>query len=67
MRVWISGGDRQTIIVPEDYVATRFGLDYVKVRDVSKTLEVPVQRGQMMTEGFEILSGLKDGDVLVRP
>jgi hypothetical protein len=53
--------------VPEDYVATRFGLDYVKVRDVSKTLEVPVQRGQMMTEGFEILSGLKDGDVLVRP
>ena len=47
VRVWISGGERQTFIVPAGYIVTRFGLDYARVRKPDGTIiDVPVQRGQ---------------------
>lgn len=72
IRVWISAGDRTSIIVPGSFVVTRFGIDYARVRTGSETIvDVPVQRGRRlprpdMPDALEILSGLKPGDVLVR-
>jgi RND family efflux transporter MFP subunit len=73
VRVWISGGERQTFIVPASYIVTRFGLDYAHVRKSDGTIiDAPVQRGRDrprpdMPDALEILSGLQPGDVLVQP
>jgi multidrug efflux pump subunit AcrA (membrane-fusion protein) len=73
IRVWVSGGERESFIVPASFITTRFGIDYVRVRKEGTTvIDVPVQRGREqprpdMPDALEILSGLKPGDVLVRP
>ena len=73
IRVWISGGEREGYAVPASFIVTRFGIDYARLRrDGGQTVDVPVQRGREqprpdMTDALEILSGLKSGDVLVRP
>ncbi len=73
VRVWISGGERRTFIVPGRFIVTRFGLDYARLRKTDGTIiDVPVQRGRErprpdMTDALEILSGLQAGDVLVQP
>jgi RND family efflux transporter MFP subunit len=72
LRVWISGGERPAFVIPSDYVRTRFGIDYVKLRRGEGTIDVPVQRGREMpapdlANGLEILSGVRAGDQLVRP
>jgi RND family efflux transporter MFP subunit len=73
IRVWVSAGERESIIVPGSFIITRFGVDYARVRKDDKTvIDVPVQRGREqprpdMPDALEILSGLKPGDVLVRP
>ena len=73
IRVWVSAGERASFIVPGSFVITRFGIDYARIRNDAKTvIDVPVQRGRAlprpeMPDALEILSGLKVGDVLVRP
>jgi RND family efflux transporter MFP subunit len=73
IRVWVSAGDRSSIIVPGSFITTRFGIDYAHVRrDDGTVIDVPVQRGRElprpdMPDALEILSGLKAGDILVRP
>lgn len=73
IRVWVSAGERSSVIVPNSFILTRFGIDYARVRTGANALaDVPVQRGRGlprpdMPDGLEILSGLKAGDVLVRP
>ena len=72
IRVWITAGTRTGMVVPEAFLITRFGLDTVRLRRDGGLIEVPVQRGQphptpQMPDGIEILSGLRAGDVLVRP
>lgn len=72
VRVWVSGGDREAFVVPASFVETRFGVDYVRLKTADGTVEVPVQRGRPyprpdLADGIEILSGVKPGDVLVRP
>ena len=73
VRVWINAGTRQAFVVPAAFVATRFGLDYVRLRRPDgSVVETPVQRGQThstptLKDGLEILSGVAAGDVLVRP
>ena len=72
LRVWISGGTRPAIVVPGNYVTTRFGIDHVRLRQLHGVIEVPVQRGRdlptpELPNGLEILSGLRDGDQLVQP
>jgi len=68
IRVWVSGGDRQAFIVPANLIATRFGIDYVRLQPKDGTaIEVPVQRGRETPDGVEILSGIGAGDVLVQP
>jgi RND family efflux transporter MFP subunit len=72
LRVWISADARSAFVVPAGFVFTRFGVDYVRVRQAASTIDVPVQRGRPlprpdMPDGLEILSGLRAGDELVRP
>jgi len=73
VRVWISGGERPTFIVPASYIVTRFGLDYARARKSDGTvIVIPVQRGRErprpdMPDALEILSGLHAGDILVQP
>jgi RND family efflux transporter MFP subunit len=72
LRVWISGGTRSAFVIPARYVTTRFGIDYVQLRQGDSTVSVPVQRGRELPttdlpDGLEILSGLRAGDQLVQP
>lgn len=73
VRVIINTDQRQSFVVPETALLTRSGIDYLRVKQADGTaLEVPVQRGQKralpdMANGIEILSGLKDGDILLTP
>jgi len=72
LRVWISGGERPALVIPSNYVKTRFGIDYVLLRQGDNTVDVPVQRGRdlptpELPNGLEILSGIRAGDQLVQP
>jgi hypothetical protein len=72
LRVWISGGTRPAFVIPAGFVKTRFGIDYVQLRQADRTIDVPVQRGRelptpALPDGLEILSGIRAGDQLVRP
>ena len=73
IRVWVSAGERISLIVPGSFIITRFGIDYARIREDAKSvIDVPVQRGRGlprldMPDALEILSGLKSGDILVRP
>lgn len=72
IRVWVASGKRESIVVPASFIITRFGIDYARVRKDGDAIDVPVQRGRSMPrpdmpDALEILSGLKAGDVLVKP
>ena len=72
IRVWVAGGERESVVVPGKFIVTRFGIDYARVRQGNAGIDVPVQRGRevptpAMPDALEILSGLKAGDVLVKP
>ena len=69
LRVLVTTAERQIVAVPRSYVSNRFGVDYVQVEGVG---EVAVQRGREFEAGdggtlVEILSGVREGDLLVRP
>lgn len=72
LRVWISGGKRDAYVIPQRYVTTRFGIDYVQLQQGAQKVSIPVQRGRALPsadlpDGLEILSGLRTGDQLVQP
>ncbi|HEY8337011.1 MAG TPA: efflux RND transporter periplasmic adaptor subunit [Tardiphaga sp.] len=72
LRVWIAGGERTAFVIPSTYVTMRFGIDYVLLRQADRPISVPVQRGRDLptsdlSNGLEILSGIRPGDVLVQP
>ncbi len=73
VRVWINAGTREGYVIPADFVQTRFGLDYVLLKQPDgSTVATPVQRGDprptpALPNGLEILSGVHAGDVLVKP
>lgn len=72
VQVWISAGQRRTIIVPAKYVFKRYGLDYVRVETAKAGVEdVVVQTGQSIKDGsepaIEILSGLRAGEKVLAP
>ncbi|WP_417806818.1 efflux RND transporter periplasmic adaptor subunit [Thioclava sp.] len=62
-------GNRQTIVVPASYIATRSGLDFIRVKDGDRTYERTVVPGVRANldgqEMLEILTGLNPGDVVV--
>ena len=74
VRVYVATGTRDAVVIPPDWLLRRFGTDFVRLADGT---EVPVQAGGEIPTidsragdrpgGLEILSGLKPGDVIVRP
>ena len=64
VRVWVSAGRRAAYVVPEDFLFDRYGLTYVRLKGVG---EVVVQPGTRVAGGREVLAGLVEGDILVRP
>jgi RND family efflux transporter MFP subunit len=77
VRVLVPTGERKAIVVPDKYIITRFGVDYVRlVRQNAGikggAIDIPVQRGARiptpaLPNGVEILSGLHDGDQILPP
>lgn len=63
-RVYVGTGRREALVVPADYVYRRSGVSYVRLKDGT---EVPVQVGLPVDGGVELLSGARDGDVVVKP
>jgi RND family efflux transporter MFP subunit len=63
-RVYVSTGTRKAILVPAGAVSRRAGVTYVTLKGGSPLV---VQPGETRPDGVEILSGLKDGDVVVTP
>ncbi|RRN63345.1 efflux RND transporter periplasmic adaptor subunit [Caulobacter sp. 602-1] len=66
VRAAIKIGERQAIVIPRRYVATRFGVDYARLVDASGAIsEAPIQtRPAAAADAVEVLSGLRIGDVL---
>lgn len=64
VRVQIATGERAMIVIPSGYTINRFGVSFVKLASGG---EVVVQPGASVDGGTEILSGLKPGDVIVKP
>ena len=63
---------RKAFVIPANYVTTRYGIDYVSIRQGDRTISAPVQRGRHLAspelpDGLEILSGIRPGDQLVQP
>ncbi|MDP1875754.1 efflux RND transporter periplasmic adaptor subunit [Phenylobacterium sp.] len=67
VRVQVKVGEREALVVPDAYVETRFGLDFVRiVGPDGQAREVAVQATPAPTPGqIEILSGARAGDVLL--
>lgn len=64
IRVFVATGTRLAYVVPTSFVFHRYGLGYVNLKGAG---DVVVQVGVPMGDGIEILSGLRDGDVILPP
>lgn len=66
VRAAVKIGERQAIVIPRRYVATRFGVDYVRLVGADGAIsESPIQtRAGASPDTVEVLSGLRVGDVL---
>ncbi len=60
--VGVKTGSRDIFVVPETYLTTRFGVTFARLADGSS---LAVQTGGRGPRGVEVLSGLRDGDVLL--
>ncbi len=69
VRAQIRIGQRQALVIPKRYIATRFGVDYVRiVRADGTASEIPIQTtAAPAADQAEVLSGLRAGDVLTPP
>ncbi len=63
-RVYVATGQRQTIVVPLDFLRRRYGVTFAIVKGEG---EVMVQPGQRAGDEVEILAGLRPGDILLKP
>lgn len=63
-RVYVPTGKRDTMFIARAAVYRRAGVDFVRLDNGG---EVAVQTGETRGDQIEILSGLKDGDVVVSP
>lgn len=63
-RVYVSTGKRAAILVPANAIYQRAGASFARLKSGG---EVVVQTGDVTADGVEILSGLREGDVVVAP
>lgn len=64
IRARVGAGERDVLVVPEEFLFQRFGLTFVTLKNGG---DIVVQPGLNQSGGVEILSGLREGDVLVKP
>lgn len=64
MTAYIPTANRKAIYIPPAMLIKRHGLNYVKLKSGE---EVVIEIGLSDDNGVEVLSGLKEGDVLVSP
>jgi RND family efflux transporter MFP subunit len=67
VRVYVTVDTREVLLVPSDYITTRFGNDFVILATGHGPSEIVVLLGEETADGIEILAGLSAGDMLVRP
>lgn len=67
VRVYVTVDTREAIVIPPEFISTRFGNDFVSVETEEGPHDVVVLRGEQTQAGVEILAGLSAGDRLVRP
>ena len=69
VRAQIKIGQRRALVIPRRYVATRFGVDYVRIVRADGTVsEIPVETtAGPAPDQAEVLSGLRAGDILTPP
>lgn len=71
VRVLVPAGERVAIVIPANYIVTRYGADYVRLsRPGGGVIEAPIQRGSPtptddVPDGIEVLSGLRPGDQIL--
>ena len=65
----LQSGSKRALLVPQAFVSTRFGIDYVTLRsEDGSTTQLPVQTAPSAEAGqVEVLSGLSAGDTIVAP
>lgn len=63
-RVLVPTGKREAIFIPKSALSVRAGVWFVRLKGGE---EIAVQPGEMRGDDIEILSGLKQGDVVVTP
>jgi RND family efflux transporter MFP subunit len=64
----VTAGTMRALMVPRQYVTTRFGIDYATlVAPGGSAIDVPVQTAPGDDAHVVILSGIKPGDTLVPP
>lgn len=63
-RVFVPTGKREALVLPDGFVYRRFGVTYAKLET---GVEVVIQVGLPVDGGIEVLSGLRPGDVVVKP
>lgn len=65
VKTFVAAGTRTAIVVPQDFIRWRNGLAYATLK---KGGEILVQTGYPQADGsLEILSGLTQGDALIKP
>ncbi len=67
--VQVPVGQRRALVLPRRFVATRYGIDFVRTVDrAGRVSEAPVQLGGSVAgDRVEVLSGLKAGDIVLAP
>jgi len=63
-------GERRAILIPRDYVSTRYGVDFVRVKVGDRFIDAPVALAAPLVDTadqYEILTGLKPGDQIEKP
>ncbi|MDH3234026.1 MAG: efflux RND transporter periplasmic adaptor subunit [Alphaproteobacteria bacterium] len=64
VRVYVATGSRRVLVIPSGYIERRAGIAFVRLKSGG---EIVVQLGLPAEGGVEVLSGLKAGDVIVKP
>jgi multidrug efflux system membrane fusion protein len=64
VRVYVETGSRRALVIPSGYVRRRAGITFVTLKSGE---EIVVQLGLPRNGGVQVLSGLKAGDVIVKP
>ncbi len=63
-------GERRAMLVPADFVSTRYGVDFVRVKVGERFVDAPVALSAPLPNDagqLEALSGLKSGDQIEKP